>query len=171
MSTTSDPVTVAAVLLVGSTAAVVDARTRRIPNVLTAATAMLGLALAATGVSGTTVAASLMGAAVGLGLMLPGHVFGATGAGDVKLLASLGAMLGPGATVAAFLYAAIAGGLLALGFAMQRGRVGVTLSRSARLLATPATTRREIEGAGGSNQFPYGPAIAVGALLAALGTA
>ena len=45
--------------------------------------------------------------------MLPGHVIGATGAGDVKLFAALGTFLGPSRTGIAFLYMAIAGAVLA----------------------------------------------------------
>ncbi len=58
--------------------------------------------------------AALLGCLLGLAFMLPGHIFGATGAGDVKLLAAAGALLGPTDTIYAFLYTAIAGGVLAL---------------------------------------------------------
>ncbi len=46
--------------------------------------------------------------------MLPGHLFGATGAGDVKLFAAAGALIGPAPIVTAFFYTALAGGVLAL---------------------------------------------------------
>ena len=39
--------------------------------------------------------AALGGIAVGLAVMLPGHLIGATGAGDVKFFAALGTLLGP----------------------------------------------------------------------------
>ena len=45
--------------------------------------------------------------------MLPGHLFGATGAGDVKLFAAAGTLLGPSDMVLAFVATAIAGGVLA----------------------------------------------------------
>ena len=60
-------------------------------------------------------------------MMLPGHVFGATGAGDVKLFAAAGTMLGSGRIVRAFLYVAIAGGVLAVAIAIRRGRLGRTV--------------------------------------------
>ncbi len=44
---------------------------------------------------GVSVGAALLGCVIGLVLMLPGHVLGATGAGDVKLMAAVGSLLGP----------------------------------------------------------------------------
>ena len=46
--------------------------------------------------------------------MLPGHALGATGAGDVKLMAAVGSLLGPLVIVNAVLFTAIAGGVLAV---------------------------------------------------------
>src|SRR5215510_4704581 len=97
-----------------SVATVVDVRTRRIPNELTATLAGIGVGLAATGVSGVPLWGSVLGFVVGLALMMPGHVLGATGAGDVKLMAAFGAIVGPGLVIKAFLFTAIAGGVLAI---------------------------------------------------------
>lgn len=55
-------------------ATVIDIRTRRIPNELTASLAGVGVALAATGVSGVPLWASFAGFVVGLALMIPGHL-------------------------------------------------------------------------------------------------
>ena len=75
------------VLLLGLAAAVaIDVRSRRIPNWLTAAIAAGGLGIAAAG-GALTIRQAIVGAVVGLALMLPGHLIGATGAGDVKLMA------------------------------------------------------------------------------------
>ena len=83
---------------------------------------------------------------VGVLLMLPGHIFGSTGGGDVKLLGALGTMLGPASTFTAFLTMAVVGGLMALAIAVHRHRVGEA-----------------------DNRFAYAPAIAVGACVAAVG--
>ena len=80
-------------------ATVVDIRTRRIPNELTATLAGIGLGLSAAGVSGISVWASMLGFVVGLALMMPGHVLGATGGGDVKLMAMAGAFVGASAAI------------------------------------------------------------------------
>ena len=79
---------------------------------------------------------------LGLALMLPGHLFGATGAGDVKLFAAVGALLGPAPIATAFLYTAIAGGVLAVVVALRRRRLRQTLERHGALVATAAAERR-----------------------------
>lgn len=141
-----------------------DLRWRRIPNVLTGAAALTGLMAAATGVGHLSVLSALAGLAVGLCLMLPAHVIGATGAGDVKLIAALGSLLGPGAIARVVLYTAIAGGLLALVVALRRGRLRATLAGTAGL-ATGSGAARDAIVAAGDNRFPYAPAIAIGTLI------
>ena len=156
-------------LAAGAVAAmVVDIRTRRIPNVLTATMAGIGVGFAAAGVSGVSVGASMVGFALGLALMLPGHALGATGAGDVKLMAAVGAMVGPGTVVTAFLFTAVAGGLLAVAVAMRRRKLGATLANAGRFVTAPTAVKQQIESATPSSRFAYGPAIAVGSVLAAL---
>ena len=157
---------VAAVALCGGAAATIDLRTRRVPNLLTASIAVFGLALAAWHVSGVTVAGALAGLALGLLLMLPGHLFGATGAGDVKLFAAIGTLLGPSHIVMAFLYTAIAGGVLAVIVAMRRRRLQETMERTAVLVRTGGSNVGEIERGTANNRFAYAPAIAVGAIVA-----
>ena len=109
------------------TAAVIDIRQRRIPNVVCVATAATGLTLSMFGISTITVTSALAGLAFGFLMMLPGHVFGATGAGDVKLFAAAGTLLGSGRIVTAFLLVAITGGVLAVVIAIRRGRLGRTM--------------------------------------------
>ena len=110
-----------AALAAGALAAtVIDLRTRRIPNMLTAAIAGIGIGFAASGISGVSVLASMAGFALGLALMMPGHVLGATLAG------------------------------------------------TGRLIAAPAEARGEIRQAAPISRFAYGPAIAIGSILAAL---
>jgi prepilin peptidase CpaA len=153
------------VLAFGLAAAVVlDVRTRRIPNWLTAGIASAGFGIAAGG-GHVSFAQASIGIAVGLLLMLPGHVIGATGAGDVKLMAAIGAVVGPGAIVRIFLYSAVAGGVFALAVAMRRGLVQQTLFATTRLVTSPSDARQVIEASGRANRFPYGPAIAAGTVL------
>jgi prepilin peptidase CpaA len=150
------------------TATIIDIRSRRIPNALTAAMAAVGVGLAASGVSGVSLAASIGGAVVALLLMLPGHALGATGAGDVKLMAAVGFIVGFRVAVNAFFFTAIAGGILAVAVAMRRRRLAATLAGTGRLVAPPAEARREIRSAAPASRFAYGPAIAIGSLVAAL---
>ena len=149
-------------------ATVIDLRSRRIPNQLTAAMAMLGLALAATQTSGVTVGASLAGILLGLLLMMPGYVLGATGAGDVKLMAAVGAIVGPSLVFSAFVCTSIAGGVLAVAVALKRRRLTATLAQTGRLVAAPGAAPGEIKAAPRASRFAYGPAIAVGSMIAIL---
>jgi prepilin peptidase CpaA len=165
----SDPLVVTAVAAVTTTAAVVDLRTRRVPNWLTFGTAAVGVTLAAAHIDGVGVVGALEGLVVGLLLMLPGHVIGKTGAGDVKLLAAIGTLLGPRSIAMAFLYSAIAGGGLAVMVAIQRRRLRETLEETATLMCTGGANAVEIENPSSNNRFAYAPAIAIGAIVAALG--
>ena len=148
-------------------ATVVDIRTRRIPNDLTATMAGIGVGLAATGISGVPLWASMLGFAIGLALMMPGHLLGATGAGDVKLMAAVGAIVGPALVVSAFLFTAIAGGVLAVVVALRRRRLAATFEGAGRLIAGSGVTH-EIRAASPASRFAYGPAIAVGSIAALL---
>jgi prepilin peptidase CpaA len=162
----SASVSVLAVGLVLATA--IDLRSRRIPNQLTAAMAVAGLGFAAGGISGVSVAASIGGIVLGLLLMLPGYALGATGAGDVKLMGAVGAIVGPPLVVSAFICTALAGGVLALIVAVRRRRLGATLAGTGRLVAAPRAAHKEIEAATAARRFAYGPAIAIGSLIAVL---
>lgn len=169
MATPSDLIVLTTLAGGGLAAAAIDVRTRRVPNLLTASLAAAGVAFAVAGIGRLTIAGSIAGIAIGFGLMLPGHLFGATGAGDVKLFAAAGALLGPAATAAAFIYTALAGGALAIAIACRRGRLQRTVHSAARLVASGAANAGEIEAVTENNRFPYAPAIAVGAVIAALG--
>lgn len=155
-----------AVLLIGTgAAAVIDLRTRRVPNPLTLALGAAGVTLAAAGVTRVDVVGALLAGSLGLLLMLPGHLIGTTGAGDVKLFAAVGTLLGPAATVRAFVFTLIAGALLALAVALARGQLGATMRRTGRVLSSRAGAGA-IRQAGAVNRFAYAPAIAAGALAA-----
>jgi prepilin peptidase CpaA len=112
---------------------------------------------------------ALVGFLTGFVLMLPGHVIGRTGGGDVKLMAALGTWLGPSMIVKAFLYSAIAGGLLALLVAARRGRMRETLRGTVQLVAARSSAKEEVEAVDRDNRFPYAPAIAAGSVLVVLG--
>ncbi len=90
------------------TAAALDIRDRRIPNVLTGAGVLVGLAFGILEAHGLPLSA-LAGMALGLGIGFPLFALGALGAGDAKLLAAVGAFLGPTGLVLTALYGGIAG--------------------------------------------------------------
>ena len=166
--TPSDALVVAILAAATGLAAVIDLRTRRIPNTLTGSLAIVGIGLAAAQLGPVGIGGAIVGCLLGFAFMLPGNVFGATGAGDVKLFAAAGAVLGPATTVRAFMFTAIAGGVLALVVALRRRRLAHTVRTTARLVAGSTSAAAAIESPTADNRFAYAPAIAIGVVMAAL---
>jgi prepilin peptidase CpaA len=96
-------------------AALIDGRALRVPNWLTYHFVLGGFIYAYWSGSGSHLLWSLAGAAVGLMTLLPLYAIGGMGAGDVKLMAGVGAWIGPTLTTWAFLSSAIMGGIMGLG--------------------------------------------------------
>src|SRR6476469_2987175 len=116
------------VLAIAAAAAVADVTTRRIPNMLTfgaAAAALLvrGLLFGASGVFDASA-----GWVTGFIILFPLFFVRGLGAGDVKLVAALGAWMGPIDAVWLALYTAVAGGVIGVGYAMSRGYLRTALS-------------------------------------------
>lgn len=145
-----------------------DVRFRRIPNLLVLATLITGL-LINTKLGGWEGAlTSLKGGALAFGLMLILHIFSALGAGDVKLFASIGTVVGVGHVPTAYVVVVITGGVVALFTAAFAGTLRETFRRVALILInllsgwqpprfpTPNDKRQTV---------PYGIAITLGSLL------
>jgi prepilin peptidase CpaA len=88
-------------------AAILDYRTKKIPNWLTVSAAVLGLAYGTFAPHGMGTLGALAGFAVGFSLLLLPWLLGGGGMGDVKLLAALGVWLGPLGILVTFGVAAI----------------------------------------------------------------
>lgn len=95
-------------------AAAIDGWKLKVPNWLTFPMVLGGLLFAAITGGGSGLLWALGGAAVGLALLLPLYAIGGMGAGDVKLLAGVGAWVGPMITLWAFAVSAVVGGLMAI---------------------------------------------------------
>ena len=164
-----NPETLVLMIVAGGTCAAsyIDLRTRRVPNAFTLPLAAFGVLLGAAGWGTAGVGGALAGWTVGLLLMLPGYLIGATGGGDVKLFAAVGAFLGPWLIAAALIHTAVAGALLALVVATSRGRFRETLNGTMLLVATRGQYAAALEHPAIRNRFAYAPAIAAGATLAA----
>ena len=108
-------------------AAAIDVKERRIPNRLTYPAVVCGVLLqvALRGWTGLLLGAG--GVLVFAGVFVPFYLIRAIGAGDVKLAAALGGIVGIGATLQVMLATALAGGVLAVFVVAGSGRIVETL--------------------------------------------
>jgi prepilin peptidase CpaA len=104
-------------------AAIIDGRSLRVPNWLTFHFLVGGLLFALWKGGSSLLSTSLMGAGAGLMCLLPLYAIGGMGAGDVKLMAGVGAWIGPWLTLWAFFSTAIAGALIATGMIVYSGKL------------------------------------------------
>lgn len=117
----------AGLVIVAAAAAWCDVRERRIPNVLTVGGLLLALVIGGVQAGLAGLAAAAVGAALGLLVGLPVFLLGGLGGGDVKLLAAVGAFLGPGRLPLALLAIALTGGVMAAVEVVRRGAVRQTV--------------------------------------------
>jgi prepilin peptidase CpaA len=144
-----------------------DLKGHRIPNILTFSSAVVGLTLQAwfSGLEGVLL--GLGGLALGLALYLPFYLFGGMGAGDVKLMAAVGAFLNPQTVLLAAGLSLIAGSFIGLGVVLTRiislGLLRPYLVTAKYLLCMgtyiPPATNITVD-----TRFPYAVAIAAGTL-------
>jgi len=119
------------------------------------------------GISGLT--SSLLGAALGFVLLLLPYLMGGMGAGDVKLLAVIGAFGGALFVFTSFLYGAIIGGLISAFLLARRKALGNTMKHF--LLFLPILQKPDLNediNDASQEKFPYGIAIAAGTLITLL---
>ena len=137
----------------------IDVSVRRIPNVLSVGLAAAALVMRAAG-GPAELADGLLGAGIGFIALFPLWVFGGFGAGDVKLMAACGAVLGVGATLVAIPATLIAGGAIAVTFVVWtvlRERLAIG-ALAATVVTAPRSAFSLIK-----SRFPYALAIASGA--------
>ncbi len=154
-----------AALIVAALGAWADLRSRRIPNWLTLPAAGFGLLLSLALEGRTGLLSSSGGMGLALILLLPGYLGRVMGAGDVKLMAAVGALLGFRATLIATLAALVAGGAIALGVAVRHRAVGATLRGAVRLagsIAARAVKPHATAPATTGLRSPFGLAILAG---------
>ena len=149
-----------------------DLRERRIPNAVTLPALGLALCLHGATQAGQGLLLSALGAVVAGGLLLPGYLLRATGAGDVKLLMAVGAFLGWPTALLAGLLSLVVGGVFGLVFALLKGRLGTVLNRSfglARWMALKAAGAPLDRPGTSGLTLPFGVAIAVATAWVAWG--
>lgn len=157
-------------VIVLAIATVTDLRSRRIPNWLVLPFMAAGIGVSAVSHGWHGIAQSLMGLALGAFLFGVLCWLGGMGMGDVKLIAAIGAWIGPSQLITALVLIGIIGGIIAICWAIGGGFLGELLSGTGELLfsmgkrglrphpdlvlANPLTRK-----------MPYAPAIAIGTLI------
>lgn len=140
-------------------AAVIDLRSRRIPNALNGLLLLTGLVSASFYGSGLTLGQSLAGMGAGFGLTFVLFAINAMGGGDVKLFAALGTWLGAMRVTEVFAAAAIVGMLVVVTQAARDGRLRalfrnstvIALNAASGDLSAPPEEPRE----SGRQRLPY----------------
>jgi prepilin peptidase CpaA len=135
------PLLLAGAMLLALVAGWTDSRSRRIPNWLTVPAALIGVGanMALGGWEGLK--ASLLGAAVGLALLLPFVMLRSLGAGDWKFAGALGAFAGPTRLMDLLLVSVFVAGVMALALVIYKGRVRQTLRNIGHILVSLVTFR------------------------------
>ncbi|MEW5932317.1 MAG: A24 family peptidase [Bacillota bacterium] len=159
-------VELACVLLVGAVCSVSDLSSRRIPNAVTLPACAVGLVLGVVrgGMEGLKSAA--LGGLAGFGLLFVPALLGWVGAGDAKLLAALGAFLGPAGVLEAAMCGTLAGGVAGL-VALVRTRQAREGLKSLFLAGLALSSGGKAVVPEGRAAIPYGPFLALGGLVAA----
>lgn len=103
-----------------------DWRWRRIPNWLTVSGFFSGVAINAALFGWFGVKTSLLGAVLGLGVLLPFVLVRSLGAGDWKLVGALGAWLGPERLLSVLFATVLIAGIMALALVIYKGRIRQT---------------------------------------------
>jgi prepilin peptidase CpaA len=152
-------------------AAIIDGLKFKVPNWLTYHFMLGGLIYSYWLQGSSGLATSAAGLGVGLILLLPLYAIGGMGAGDVKLLAGLGAWIGPLPIFWAFACSAIVGGLIAIAMMARSGRmfhhVGQIQSIGSEILTVRdpvALSKTAAERKPSMLLLPYGVPIAIGSI-------
>jgi prepilin peptidase CpaA len=157
-------------VLVMTTAALADLRTQRIPNWLVFPFLLSGIVVCAFVGGWRGLGQSLSGILVASALMGLLYVLGGMGMGDVKLCAGIGAWVGPEQLLFALAFMGLAGGVMALGWALWRGLLKELLTGTGDLMVGLASRGLRphptlVLSNPVARRMPYAPAIAVGAIL------
>jgi prepilin peptidase CpaA len=146
-----------------------DYRSRRIPNWLTVPALAVGIALNAVAAGWGGLKTSLLGAGLGLLLLLPFVLLRSLGAGDWKLAGALGAFVGRDVLLNLLLGSVFVAGIMAIALIIYKGRVQQTLRNMGHLISSLVTFRMPGPEVSLDNpqslKVPYGVALAFTVVL------
>lgn len=159
-------------IVVAGTAIVTDIRSCRIPNALCLTGILVGsLAHLALGGASALLVEGLGGLLTAGLVLLPLYALGGMAAGDVKLMAAIGCIVGLPFSILAALFSLISGTLLGLAYLALRGGAAEIRDRYWFALRVFVRTLRlalpeAAPDAPSQSRFPYAIAIATGSLVA-----
>ncbi|QSH40972.1 prepilin peptidase [Lentisphaerota bacterium ZTH] len=141
-----------------------EVKKRRIPNNLTYAALIVGIAgsFIISGIPGLKM--SLTGAGIAALVMLPFCLLGALGGGDLKLMAAVGAIVGYPLILWVLYYSCMAGGAMAVVYMLWSGKFLTTLSRAFSIMLGKRENAVQKQGLKKEIIIPFGLAIAAGTL-------
>jgi len=154
----------------------IDYSQRRVPNWLNAAIAAGGFVAQGAFFGWDGIVMATLGFLVGFGVLIVPWLMHGMGAGDVKLMAAIGAWLGPWLTLMGFCVGAMVGGIIAV---IMIGSAGKTWMAYANLLTISHKMRSgrlmfsefgSVKSFGDSTALlPYGVPLTIGSLIAWFG--
>jgi prepilin peptidase CpaA len=154
-------------------AGVLDWRYRRIPNWLTVSGLAVGIVINTVLYRWPGLKTALLGALLGLGLLLPFVMIRSLGAGDWKLAGALGACLGPRQLMSVLVGTILVAGVMALGLVIWKGRLQRTLRNIAHLVGALFSLRMPGSEVSlddpQSTKIPFGVAMALTVLFCGIG--
>ena len=163
------PQILAGMVLLALIAGWTDFRSRRIPNWLTVTAFVAGVAANSFYGGWGGLKTSLLGAAVGLGLLLPFVLLRSLGAGDWKLAGAVGAFAGPTLLIDLLLLSVFVAGMMAVMLIIYKGRVREALRNIGHILVSLVTFQLPGHRVSLDNpdslKVPYGVALALSVLL------
>lgn len=145
---------------------IIDTRHSRIPNFATVPLALFGLAYNTWQGGLPALGMAFLGLFLGLGLLIIPHLMGGMGAGDVKAMAAIGALVGPEAIFQVFIYTALFGGLISLLHLLANGTLFKRLTSCGTAIFAFAATKDKgsfnVLSTETKTRLPYAAAIAFG---------
>jgi len=165
----SDNLSIVAASIFFTLACTIDSCISKIPNLLNLCLLIAGIIINTVDLGAQGVLYSFSGAALGIGLLLLPYLMGGMGAGDVKALGALGAVIGPFALLQVFVYMGLLGGGFALLHYLFRANLKNAIIEGWHSICASALTQRaqyllprDPEKSKESLRFPYSSAIALG---------
>ena len=150
-------------------AALIDIKSSKIPNYLTFPAMVLGLSYFGYDEGWRGYLSSLAGLGLGMGLFMPLYLLGGMGAGDVKLMGAMGALVGMGLAFKAVIAATLVGGVLSVLTLAIQGQLSRIIKRYwlilKLLLFTGEISYIPLEGEIKQTKIHYGVAIALGTMI------